>query len=234
MFRCSWRWLAGAVLPLYLGAPVAAQVVIPLGSSLDVAGGIMNLGCIPLDMQGSLHLGNGILALDTNATFGSNSDVTGSGGTISIGGNIVASGTLDTGNNTLVLRDGCNAGNSIQLGGIILAHHLVLQSTTGRTFVLPEGARITALDSLTLQGTAAQPLQLTSSAGTAIVNLGPNAAVTRNFANVPAHVRIGAAAPAPKPVPAWGNHGAMLLSLLLGAIALWRRDEHGARRSATD
>ncbi len=224
----SLRWLAGAALLVSLCAPVAAQVVVPPGSSLDVAGGAMDIACTALEMQGTLNLGGGTLSVDTNATFASGSDVTGSGGTISVGGDIIATGAFNTGNNTLVLRDGCNAGNTSQLSGNIVVQNLVLQSSTGRTFVLPQGANVTVLGSLTVQGTAAQPVQLTSASGTAVVNLGPNATVTRNFASVPPTVQIGAAPPAVTSIPTLSEYGLMLLSLLVAGLAFWKRREFAA------
>ncbi|GAA6118257.1 IPTL-CTERM sorting domain-containing protein [Acidovorax sp. FG27] len=226
MIRPSLRWVAGAALLLSLCAPVAAQVVVPPGSSLDVAGGAIDIGCTSLDLQGTLNLGGGTFSSDSDAIFASGSDITGTGGTISLGGNLSANGT-NTGNNTLVLRDGCNVGNTSQLSGTITVQNLVLQSTTGRTFVLPQGANITVLGALTLQGTAAQPVQLTSSGGTAVINLGPNATVTRNFANVPANVQIGAAT-SPAAIPTLSEFGLVLLSLLLAAFAFRSRRDRTA------
>lgn len=226
MIRPSLRWIAGAALLVSLCAPVAAQVVVPPGSSLDVGGGSMDISCTSLDLQGTLNLGGGTFSSDSNAVFASGSDITGTGGTISLGGNLSANGT-NTGDNTLVLRDGCNAGNTSQLSGTITVQNLVLQSTTGRTFVLPQGANITVLGALTLQGTAAQPVQLTSSGGTAVINLGPNATVTRNFANVPANVQIGAVT-SPAAIPTLSEYGLVLLSLLLAAFAFRSRRDRTA------
>ncbi|WP_053844449.1 IPTL-CTERM sorting domain-containing protein [Paracidovorax avenae] len=224
MLRHPLRWLASAALALTLCTPVAAQWVVPPGSSLDVPpGGAVDISCTSLDMQGTLNLSGGTLSVDSSATFASGSNVTGSGGTISVGGDLIATGPVDTGNNTLVLRDGCDPGNTSQISGNIVVQNLVLQSTTGRNFVLPAGANITVLGSLTIQGTQAQPVQLTSASGTAVVNLGPNATVTRNFASVPPTVQIGAAATAVTSIPTLSEYGLVLLSLLMGALMAWKR-----------
>ncbi|MDA8456271.1 IPTL-CTERM sorting domain-containing protein [Acidovorax sp. GBBC 3334] len=229
MVRHSLRWLAGATLALTLCAPAAAQWVVPPGGSLDVPpGGAVDIACTALDMQGTLNLTGGTLSVDSTATFGSGSNVTGSGGTISVGGDVVANGTLNTGNNTLVLRDGCDPGNTSQLSGTIVVQNLVLQSTTGRTFVLPQGANITVLGTLTLQGTAGQPVQLVSASGTAVINLGPAATVVRNFASVPPTVQIGAAAPPLTSIPTLSEYGLMLLSLLMAGTMFWKRRELAA------
>lgn len=229
MITPALRWVAGAALALTLCTPVAAQWVIPPGSSLDVpAGGTVDLACTSLDMQGTLNLSSGgTLSVDSSATFASGSNVTGSGGTISVGGDVIASGPVNTGNNTLVLRDGCDPGNTSQISGTLTVQNLVLQSTTGRTFVLPQGANITVLGALTLQGTAGQPVQLTSSSGTAVINLGPNATVTRNFANVPANVQIGAVTSLAA-IPTLSEYGLFLLSLLVAGFAFRSRRQHAA------
>ncbi len=230
MRSLSLRWLAGAALAFTLCSPVAAQWVVPPGASLDVPpGGAVDISCTSLDMQGTLNLSGGTLSVDSSATFGSGSSVTGSGGTISVGGDLIATGPVNTGNNTLLLRDGCDPGNTSQISGNITVQNLVLQSTTGRNFVLPAGANITVLGSLTIQGTQAQPVQLTSASGTAVVNLGPNATVTRNFASVPPTVQIGAAPASVANIPTLNEYGLMLLSLLVAGFAFWKRREFAAR-----
>lgn len=222
----SLRWLAGIALAFTFCAPVAAQWVVPPGASFDVPpGGAVDIACTSLDMQGTLNLSGGTLSVDSSATFGSGSNVTGSGGTISVGGDLIATGPVNTGNNTLVLRDGCDPGNTSQISGNITVQNLVLQSTTGRNFVLPAGANITVLGSLTIQGTPAQPVQLTSASGTAVVNLGPNATVTRNFASVPPTVQIGDAPTSVAAIPTLNEYGLVLLSLLVAGLAFWKRRE---------
>ncbi|CAM3772419.1 IPTL-CTERM sorting domain-containing protein [Paracidovorax anthurii] len=233
MLRQSLRWLAGAALAAALCGPVAAQWVTPPGSSLDVPpGGAIDIACTSLDMQGTLNMNGGTLNVDSSATFGSGATVTGSNGTISVGGDLILSGPLDAGNNTLVLRDGCDPGNTTQLSGTLVVQNLVLQSTTGRAFVLPAGANITVLGTLTLQGTSTQPVQLASASGTAVINLGPSATVTRTFASVPSSVQIGAATSTVISIPTLSEYGLMLLSLLLGAAMYWTRRDPAAARAA--
>ncbi len=91
------------------------------------------------------------------------------------------------------------------------------------------------LGSLTIQGTQAQPVQLTSASGTAVVNLGPNATVTRDFASVPPTVQIGAApAPTPTPIPTLNEYGLALLTLLIGALMVWKRRGPAMRLQSAD
>jgi len=179
---------------------------------------------MPLDMQGTLNLDRGTLSVDASAHFGPSAVVSSNGGTLSIGGDLTVSGSLDTGLATLVLRDGC-VSNTTRLQGNLMVHNLTLSSTTGRTFVLPAGANVTVLDRLDIQGVAGANVQVTSAGGTATINLGPGATVTRTFATVSPNVQIGAAPPAVSaaPIPTLGTHAIALLSLLLAGLAVRSR-----------
>ncbi|MDA8447697.1 IPTL-CTERM sorting domain-containing protein [Paracidovorax valerianellae] len=224
------RLLCGLAAAFCLCGPAAAQWVFPPGSSLDVpAGGQTDLGCSALDMQGTLNLNGGTVTVDTDATFGSGAVVNGNNGVISVGGNLISTGgNVNTGASTVVLRDGCDPGNSSQISGNFVFQNLTISSTTGRTFVLPAGTNITVLGTLTVQGTQGQPVQLVSSSGaTAVVNLGPNATVVRNFASVPGNVQIGAVT-AVAAIPTLSEYGLMLLSLLIGLAMFWKRREFAA------
>lgn len=222
MQRKISRLLAGCAMALCLCAPAAAQIIIPPGASLDApSGSIVDLSCSTVDMQGTLNIG-GTLSVDSDVTFGSSAIVSGSNGIISVGGNLSATGPIDTGNNTVVLRDGC-IGNTSQISGNFVFQNLTLSSTTGRTFVIPAGANITVLGTLTLQGAPGQNIQLVSSGGgTAVINLGPGATVTRNNATVNGGVQIGGAAAATN-IPTLSEYGLMLMALLMGLAALWHQ-----------
>lgn len=233
MKRTMSRLLAGLAMALSLCAPAAAQSSYPPGSSLDVpTGGSMDLGCLTLDMGGTLNLSGGTLTVDTDVNFGASAVVTGTSGTLSVGGNISASGSVDIGNNSVVLRDGCDPGNSTQISGNFVFQNLTLTSTTGRTFVIPAGVNITVLGTLTLQGAPGQNIQLVSSGGgTAVITLGPSATVNSNNATVNAGVQIGAA-PSATNIPTLSEYGLMLMALLMGLATLWQqRRGAGTRRS---
>lgn len=220
----AFKILARALaLALCLVGPVAAQVYIPPGANLDVpAGSTLDLSCSSLSMDGTLNLNGGLLTMDQGAVFGNGSQVTGSGGALSVGGDFATAAPLDLGTNSLTLRDGCNGGNSSQITGTIVVQNLTLSSTTGRTFVLPAGANITVLGTLTLQGAPGQPVQLASAGGTAVINLGPSATVSRNFATVPPSVQIGAVAVAlaPTAIPTLDEWALLILSAALALVGM--------------
>lgn len=219
------HWLLSAVTSFVLATPAMAQFSsFPPGSQLDVPpGGQVDFGCVPLDMGGTLNLSGGTLSVDSSASFGTTASVTGTGGVISVGGDLIASGGLNTGANSLILRDGCDPGNSSQISGNFVVQNLTVTSSTGRTFVLPAGANITVLGTLTVQGTPGQSVQLVSSGGTAVISLGPNATVIRSFASVPPTVQIGAAPVAVAAVPSSNFYSLLLMTLLVGGLAAHRR-----------
>lgn len=211
-------------------ASASAQWLVPAGASLDVpAGSTVDFACTSLDMQGTLNLDGGTLTTDSSVSFAATSSLIGAGGTISVGGDVISASPINAPSSTLILRDGCNAGNTTQLSGNIIVQNLVLQSTTGRLFTLPAGANITVLGTLTIQGTPGQPVQLASAGGASVINLGPAATVVQNFAAIPPNVQIGLVAVAAAPIPTLSTYALMLLSLIVAGFAA--RNSPGVRKA---
>lgn len=120
-------------------------------------------------------------------------------------------------------------GNTSQLSGTMVFQNLTLSSTTGRTFVIPVGSNITVLGTLTLQGAPGQSIQLVSSGGgTAVINLGAGATVSRSFTTVAGNVQIGAAQVAAS-IPTLSEYGIMLLVLILGLATYGHHSRRAAR-----
>lgn len=216
MFRLLIRNIAGVLCALTLSVPSFAQVLYPPGTSLNVpSGATIDIACLSLDMQGTLNFATGgTFTTGSSASFGAVATVTGTTGTMNVGGNLSTAGPLNFGNNSLVMQDGCLPGNTSQISGNITVQNLTIRSTTGRTFILPAGANITVLGTLTLQGTPGLPVQLVSSGATAIINLGPSATVVRSDASVSGTVQIGAAIAASN-IPTLSEYGMILLALAL-------------------
>ncbi|WP_289241766.1 hypothetical protein [Delftia sp.] len=131
-------------------------------------------------------------------------------------------GSLNAGNNTIELRDGRDPGSTSQLSGTLVVQNLTIKSSTGRTFVLPVGANITVLGTLTVEGVPGQPVVLQAASGTAVlINLGPGATVVRTNATVPATVQTGAGpSVSAAAIPTLNEYGLMLLSPAHGTGAL--------------
>ncbi|QXL85870.1 autotransporter adhesin family protein [Comamonas sp. NLF-1-9] len=213
--------LAVAILSLGLVAPVWAQFVVPAGSAFDVpAGGAFDTACTSVDVAGSLNVHSGTFSTSSNFTIATTGTVDDTAGTLKVGGDFSVNGTFSAGTGTVILTDGCT-GNTTTLHGPVVFHNLTLSSSTGRTFVIPAGTQVTVLNTLTLQGQPGQDIQVVSSGGgTAVISLAPGATVQRNHAAVAGNVQVGAAVPAAHGIPTLSGFGLILLSLLLGLVAL--------------
>lgn len=220
------------VLAMTMSSAALAQVNVPVGGIINVpAGGSMNLGCTALTVQGTFNVNSGQVSSTGDVSIAATGTVNGGQGTVSVSGNWSNVGTFDPGTGTVVFTDGCAVG-PLQITGTTVFNNLTLTSTNGRSFVMPAGSNITVNGVLTLQGTAGQPIALVSSSGqTAIINLGPQAQVIRNFANVNGNVQIGAIATA-QSIPTLSEYGLIVLSLLMAGTALsqCRRGSFNAKR----
>lgn len=214
----SPRKIIAAALFAILTGPAFALVV-PSGGSFDVpAAGSVNLACTVLDDQGTFNLNSGQLDQASAVNIGPTGVLNGGSGILNVSGDWTNAGTFNAGTGSVVFQDGCSA-SPTTLSGDTTFYNLTLSSTSGRTFVLPAGSHITVLGSLTLQGAPGNPIQINSSGGpTAIVNLGPGATVSSNFANVAANVQIGAA-PSPASIPTLNEYGLIALGLMLCLLA---------------
>lgn len=219
---------AMAMLCCGLAAPAWAQLVIPSGGSFDVPGGSMDMGCLSVEVEGSLNIIAGQFSTTSNLNVAGTGTFNGGSGVLAVGGDLSSTGTFNAGNGTVALTDGCT-GNTSQLSGTMVFQNLTLSSATGRTFVIPAGTNITVLGTLTLQGAPGQNIQLVSSGGgTAVINLAPGATVNQSFASVAGNVQIGGAAVATS-IPTLSEYGLMLLALLMGMAAFW---QHRRSRAA--
>lgn len=220
------RWAASLALGTALCGSAWGQMVVPTGGSIDLAGGSFQLPCTAVIMQGDLTLGTG--TFDTGSfSFDTGATVTGAGGQLNVSGDLTSTVPLNLGTSSVVLSDSCAPGSTLQLSGNIIVKDLTLISTsaTPPTIVLPAGTNLTVLGTLTL-GSPGRPVVLTSSGpGTAVVTLGPLATVSNPSGSaVPGNVQIGApVVTAPASIPTLSTYGLMLMSLLLGGVALHRQ-----------
>lgn len=221
------RLAAMAALCCGMVAPAWAQFTIPAGSSFDVPGGSIDMGCLPVQVDGALNIMAGQFATSSSLSVTGTGTFNGGGGQLTVGGDLSNTGTFNAGAGSVILTDGC-IGNTSQLSGNLVFQNLTLSSTTGRTFVIPAGTNITVLGSLTLQGAPGQNIQLVSSGGgTAVINLGPGAVVNRTFTTLAGNVQIGGA-PAATNIPTLNEYGLMLMALLMGMAALWHQRRNSA------
>lgn len=220
--RCAAALALGAALC----GSAWGQFVVPVGSDIDLAGGTFELPCTAVLMQGNLTLGAG--TFDTGSfNFDTGATVAGTGGQLNVSGDLTSTVPLNLGTSSVVLSDSCAPGSTLQLSGNIIVKDLTLISTgpLPPTIVLPAGTNLTVLGTLTL-GAPGKPVILTSSGpGTAVVTMGPGATLSNPSGSiVPGNVQIGAVvAASPASIPTLSTYGLMLLSLMLGGVAVRRQ-----------
>jgi hypothetical protein len=226
------RFCCLVVLAMTLGQSALAQVNVPVGATVNVpAGGSMNLGCVPLNVQGAFNVNSGQVSNIGSVSIGTGGNLNGGQGSLSVSGNWSNSGTFVPGTGTVVFTDGC-AGGPIQFTGTTVFNNLTLSSGTGKNFIFPPGSLITITGTLTLQGTPGQPINLLSAgAGTTLVMAPGSQLVTNNasgyYVDQNGNVIIG-----PPSIPTLSEYAMILLSLLMALTALWRSKDgsFGAQR----
>lgn len=217
--------LLSVLLAMFLIAPTlaTAQLTIPPGGSFTVpANSTVDLACTDLNVLGSFTLGSGQIADAGGVTIAAGGSVSGGTGTLLVSGDWSNAGTFTPDASTVVFNDVCTSG-PITISGISVFNNLTLTSSTGGTFVLPEGSNIIVNGTLTLLGAVGQPIQLVSSgSGTAVVNLGTGAQVVQNNATITGNVRIGSPVASIASIPTLSEWSMILVALTMSLIAFAR------------
>lgn len=169
---------------LFLANFACAQVTIPTASSLQLAGGKLNLGGSDLQVGGTLSVGTGSIVGANNISIAAGGLIDSGSGTINLFGNWSNLGNLAAGTGLVNFIDGGVA--QAILSGATTFYAASFVSATGKNYVFPVGLTQTFTASLTILGTAAQGIQFRSaSAGqVAFVNLAPSGAQNIDFVGV--------------------------------------------------
>lgn len=141
-------------------------ITVPAGGTVSLAGGSIDLGCTDVTVAGNLQVGSALITTVRNVTIqaGAPPDGTldGGSGSITLAGNWSNSGTFNSGSSSVFFVDnpGCSASSTI--GGGTTFFNLSLVSNLGKVYTFVPGATQTILQALTIQGTLANPIQITS------------------------------------------------------------------------
>lgn len=208
---------------LLCGNILHAQITVPSSSNLTVpAGGTIGLGCAALNVMGGFILNSGQVNKAGAVGIGAGGTLDAGSGTLVISGDWSNNGSFIPGSSLVIFNDDCAFG-PISFSGNSVFYNLTLISTSGRTFVLPEGSHVTVNGTLTLQGTTGNNIQLVSSGpGAAVVSLGPNANVISNYATVNGNVQIGLKSSTAS-VPTMNEWGLMMLAAATVLTVFTRR-----------
>ncbi|GAB2814526.1 hypothetical protein GCM10027276_14200 [Comamonas piscis] len=192
---------------------------IPAGSESSLGGGSQDLSCLTVTIGGSYSLDGGSLQ-NAGAFLIESGGLLDAQGSIQLGSDFRNQGTLNAAASAMVFDGSCAAaGASINVSGVTTVANLTISSTSGQSFVLPNGANIVVTGSLVLQGQPGQPLQITTAGGLpATFTLGPGAQVTQQNVNL-VNVYVGpppstAAVPVPVSGLGWTASLTLLLSIL--------------------
>lgn len=219
-----------------------ASIVLPGGAVWDQSGGTVNLGGTNLQVAGQFNLGTGTLDQVGGLSISTGGQFNAGSGTINMLGSWANAGTFIAGTSTVSFMDGAPP----LLSGDTTFHNLNFTSNTGQSVLFAAGSTQSVSGLLTIQGTATQPIQFsTSPAGqVAYLNLLPagtqsiqNVGVSNVYASgqnlAPGQANNGGNGNASNwfggdhghihEIPSLSSTGLLLLSALLLAVAPLRR-----------
>lgn len=230
---------------LLLMGSAECSVTIPAGGRVTLNGGAMRLGCTDLTVGGNLQLGNGAASGVRNLAIAAGTAPEGSidanSGSIQLGGNWNNGGNFNAGTSQVQVVDACGASSSFNRTTTF--HDLSLSSALGKIITVPPDITLFTLHALTIQGTLADPIQITSGVPTNTGYMHLAAGGTQNIAHVgvsdnyatgqplaPLQVNEGGSGNALgwfgvpldgiRPVPATDSWSLGLLALLMAGIGL--------------
>ena len=233
---------AGALLCAVLtGALAHADVVIPAGATINLAGGGLDLACTDLIVAGTLVTGSGPINNVRNVVIQSGGVLDAGASTLNVGGDWFNNGSFIAGTSQVNFIDACSSTSMIN--GNTTFNGLAFASSVGKTWTFASGSTQT-LQQLTIKGAAGLPLQLRSSApgqiafinltgSQSVAHVGVTDLTASGLWLAPYLVNQGGSnasrwfgEPDYARVPALSESALMILLLLIGAIAartLWSR-----------
>ncbi|QIL80121.1 hypothetical protein G7047_09550 [Diaphorobacter sp. HDW4A] len=199
----------------------SAQFSQPAGTSGSLGGNTTDFGCMTVDIGGTYEMGGGTIQNAGALVIQSGGDLD-AAGSLELGSDVDIQGSIDASQSNVTLNGLCAApGVPIKVAGTAVFSNLTITSTTGQSFEFQPGVSITVTGTLTVTGTAGNPLTLISANGQPInIILAPGAQVVQSNVNL-VNVNLGV----PKPptsvaaVPGIGTFLAWILSLLLFAVS---------------
>jgi hypothetical protein len=137
-----------------------AQVSIPAASSMQLAGGTLNLAGTDLQVGGSLSLGSGNVVNATNVSILAGGLIDAGSGALHLVGNWSNLGNFAGGTSTVFFTDG-GLTQSVFTGSTTFASASFI-STTGKSYIFPVGLTQSFTTALTVLGTATKAIAFRS------------------------------------------------------------------------
>jgi hypothetical protein len=244
-----WQCALGLTVLLFASG-ADCSISIPAGGRMSLNGGAIDLGCTDLAVGGNLQLGSGAATAVRNLTISAGTPPEGTldagSGAIAFGGNWSNAGNFSAGSSHVQLVDACAASSTFT--GTTTFYDLSLISNVGKVITVSPSITLFTLHALTILGTAANPIQITSGlpANVGYMNLAPGG--TQNIAHVGVsdnwatgqHLAplltneggtgnslgwFGTPLYALRPVPATHPWGLGLLALFIAGFGFWFRPD---------
>lgn len=161
-------WLRAIAAPacLLFATGAYGSITVPTGGSISLAGGAMDLGCTDITVAGNLQVGSALITNGHNVTIQANTSpdgtLDGGSGSITLAGNWSNSGTFIPGTSSVFFVDNPGCAASSTLSGNTTFYNLSLVSSLGKAYTFTAGTTQSILNALTIQGTLANPIQITS------------------------------------------------------------------------
>ena len=192
----AWRAVAGACL--LLAGTANADIIVPPGGTWS--GGVMDLACTDVVVNGTMNLAGLALTNVRNLTIGSTGSLTlGSGGLITLAGTWNNGGSFTANNGGVAFVDthaSCPPGSiATAVIGNTTFHNLSIISASGKLIQFTANSTQTVTGSLSLQGQPGTPLRIESTTpGSVSAALVLTSTGTQSLANLAVH---GMSAPTP-------------------------------------
>jgi hypothetical protein len=170
------------LLPVLLWAAAAtAQTVVPTGASLALNGGGLDLAGTGLQISGLFSVAGGSVDNAANIAIAAGGALDGGSGQIAVLGDWSNAGSFLAGGSTVDFVDGAA---SSQISGSTSFANASFVSSTGKNYIFAVGSTQTISGLLTINGTAAQPIQFRSTSAGQVANIDLLAGGSQNIADV--------------------------------------------------
>lgn len=232
---------------LLLSAAAHAQVTVPVGAAVQLNGGSIDLGGNDLVVGGSLSIGAGAIDAGHGIAIAASGVIDAGTGSLSVSGDWSNAGVFVPGSSLVTFEDGVEALSNYS--GNTRFHDAAFVSAAGKTHAFAVGSTQEFDGLLRILGTAALPIQITSSAAgqVAFFNLLPGGTQDIHFVGVsdvhaigqplaPDETNQGGAGNdvgwfgntplvEAAQIPTLSSFGALLLALALVALVARRRSQ---------
>lgn len=202
-----------------LPLPAWAQLFIPVGATVTIPSAI-NLSCADLVVEGRLLMNGATISGAQNVSIDTSGRVEAGDSDISLSGHWTNTGNFVAASSTVQISDGCVSSPSV-VSGSTTFHNLRITSSTGKSFLLAEGATIYVSGVLEVLGTSDNPITLAAQTpGTARIILLPGGSISITNGSILDGIEISDAPAQVKPIPFTNNFTLLLIILLIATITL--------------